>query len=228
MFFPERITRISSADKVLEIGPGADPHPRSDVLLELAYESPDDYAKQFGHDRKLVTDKKVIFYDGKKFPFGDKEFDYVICAHVIEHVEDVEGFLSEIFRVSKRGYMEYPLAYYEYLYNFNVHLNYVKLNNGVLNYMKKSESSLDEFRPLQDFFRGLQMKGHMEMVDELLPQFMEGFEWEKPFEAKRVNSLAQVCFTELNFPPVKEKPLTTYGSKRLLKEFLKSMTNRIR
>jgi len=127
MFFPQRITKIKESDKVLEIGPGADPHPRSDVLLELEFESQEDYSRQFGHDRKLETKKKILFYDGKSFPFKDKEFDYVICAHVLEHVEDVESFLSELFRVSKRGYVEYPLAYYEYLYNFDVHLNFVKL-----------------------------------------------------------------------------------------------------
>ena len=44
----------------------------------------------------------------KKLPFKDKEFDYVICAHVIEHVNDPVMFKSEIERIGKAGYIELP------------------------------------------------------------------------------------------------------------------------
>ncbi len=223
MFFPQRITKIKESDSVLEIGPGADPHPRSNILLELEYENEEDYARQFGHDRKLETEKKVVFYDGKKFPFKDKEFDYVICAHVLEHVEDVEFFLSEIFRVAKRGYLEYPLAYYEYLYNFDVHLNFVKFDDGILKYMKKSESHLQEFKPIQDFLFQSLIKGHSKIIDDLIIYFMEGFEWEKPFAVRHVSTIADVCHKQIDLPRVTERPLHTFGPKRLLKELLRSV-----
>lgn len=38
-------------------------------------------------------------YDGQSFPFADDEFDYVYTSHVLEHVTDLEGFLSETGRV---------------------------------------------------------------------------------------------------------------------------------
>ena len=44
----------------------------------------------------------------QKLPFKDKEFDYVICAHVIEHVNDPVMFKSEIERIGKAGYIELP------------------------------------------------------------------------------------------------------------------------
>jgi|TARA_B100001057_G_C22643317_1_gene869111 hypothetical protein len=44
----------------------------------------------------------------EKLPFKDKEFDYVICAHVIEHVNDPISFKTEIQRVGKAGYIELP------------------------------------------------------------------------------------------------------------------------
>ena len=44
----------------------------------------------------------------KKLPFNDKEFDYIICAHVIEHVNDPIFFKKEIERVGKSGYIELP------------------------------------------------------------------------------------------------------------------------
>ena len=41
-------------------------------------------------------------------PFADKEFDFVIASHVIEHVEDFEFFIKELERVSIKGYIELP------------------------------------------------------------------------------------------------------------------------
>ena len=41
-------------------------------------------------------------------PFKDKEFDYIIASHVVEHVEDISYFLNELSRVGKRGYIEVP------------------------------------------------------------------------------------------------------------------------
>ena len=42
-------------------------------------------------------------YDGKKLPFPEETFDLVACFHVIEHVKDDISFISEIFRVLKKG-----------------------------------------------------------------------------------------------------------------------------
>ena len=55
-------------------------------------------------------DKNFIKLDPQKktLPFKDKEFDFVIASHVIEHVENVENFIGEIERVSKQGYIELP------------------------------------------------------------------------------------------------------------------------
>ena len=56
------------------------------------------------------------FYKGRKFikitedklPFKDNEFNFVIASHVIEHVENFEFFISELERISKKGYIELP------------------------------------------------------------------------------------------------------------------------
>lgn len=52
--------------------------------------------------------KKFIKILDKKLPFKDNEFDFVIASHVIEHVNDFEFFVSEIQRISKKGYIELP------------------------------------------------------------------------------------------------------------------------
>ena len=53
-------------------------------------------------------DKKFIRLTEKKLPFRDKEFDFVVASHVMEHVEDVDFFIKELERVSKKGYIELP------------------------------------------------------------------------------------------------------------------------
>ena len=53
-------------------------------------------------------DKKFIRLTEKKLPFKDKEFDFVVASHVIEHVEDIDFFIKELERVSRKGYIELP------------------------------------------------------------------------------------------------------------------------
>ena len=53
-------------------------------------------------------DKKFIRLTEKKLPFKDKEFDFVVASHVMEHVEDIDFFIKELERVSKKGYIELP------------------------------------------------------------------------------------------------------------------------
>ena len=44
----------------------------------------------------------------ERLPFNDKEFDYVICSHVLEHVNDPVFLKNEIERIGKSGYLELP------------------------------------------------------------------------------------------------------------------------
>ena len=37
------------------------------------------------------------------YPFANDEFDEIVCRHVIEHVPDVLGFVSELHRITKPG-----------------------------------------------------------------------------------------------------------------------------
>jgi ubiquinone/menaquinone biosynthesis C-methylase UbiE len=53
-------------------------------------------------------DKRFVRLTEKKLPFKDKEFDFVVASHVMEHVEDVDFFIKELERVSKKGYIELP------------------------------------------------------------------------------------------------------------------------
>lgn len=44
-----------------------------------------------------------VFYDGKKIPFADNEFDSVFSSEVFEHIFNIDEVLPEIHRVLKPG-----------------------------------------------------------------------------------------------------------------------------
>jgi ubiquinone/menaquinone biosynthesis C-methylase UbiE len=49
----------------------------------------------------------------KKLPFKDKEFDYIILSHVLEHVPNLLEFKDELVRIGKSGYIELPTKLYD-------------------------------------------------------------------------------------------------------------------
>lgn len=55
-------------------------------------------AAKFDYYRKDVTR-----FDGKTIPFEDNYFDNIICTEVLEHVEDYQTLIDEVYRVLKPG-----------------------------------------------------------------------------------------------------------------------------
>ena len=109
--------KIKKSDLVLEVGPGHNPHPRSNVLIEKFI---NDNTHRCG-DIVVRRGQKLLNYDGDNMPFMDKEFDYVICNHVLEHVDDPIAFCKELSRVGKRGYLECPSIIGEFLFPKDSH-----------------------------------------------------------------------------------------------------------
>lgn len=204
MFFPENIKHIKSNDYVLEIGPGGTPHPRSDILLEKIYNDPDEAKGQRGYALPLKNKykEKIVYYNGTLFPFKDKEFNYVICSHVLEHVEDVDVFLSEIMRVGSKGYLEYPTIYYDYIYNFPEHKTFLFQKNNILYWMPKSESGLYNFSPVHLLFYESLISGNSEFIEILKPWMFQGFEWEEKILHQKTGLISELTYTkkEITFP----------------------------
>ncbi len=64
----------------------------------------DDFEESF----KKVNLKYTQIFPDQKLPFQDKEFDFVILSHVMEHVPNLIEFKNEIERIGKAGYIELP------------------------------------------------------------------------------------------------------------------------
>ncbi len=106
-----RNLNIDRNANVLDVGCGDFPHPRANVCVDKFEDS--NYHR--GSDLKVLKNQKFVNASGEKLPFDDKSFDYVICCHVMEHVEDPQSFVNELARVGKRGYLEIPSLIGEFL-----------------------------------------------------------------------------------------------------------------
>ena len=82
--------------KILDIGCGYRANKNASVIADIQDFS--DFYKE----------KKFVKIERKNLPFEDKEFDFVIASHVIEHVDDFEFFIKELERISSKGYIELP------------------------------------------------------------------------------------------------------------------------
>lgn len=83
-------------------------YPYPEMLTALGIEIPDEFKKRYPE----VT---VISYNGGTFPFENKSFDVCWSNAVIEHVGNRDrqlSLLTEIKRVSKRGFITTPNKYF--------------------------------------------------------------------------------------------------------------------
>lgn len=73
--------------KILDVGCGANKHPGA-----------------IGLDNNPRTKADVLHDLGQfPYPFPDNEFDLIVSNHVVEHVPDAMGFITELHRITKPG-----------------------------------------------------------------------------------------------------------------------------
>ena len=92
----ETLLQENTSWKVLDIGCGYTANKNATVVCDVQDLS------------NIYKEKNFVKLTSNILPFKDKEFDFVIASHVIEHVKDVEIFIKELQRVSSKGYIELP------------------------------------------------------------------------------------------------------------------------
>lgn len=145
--------KIKSSARVLDVGSGHNPHPRANVIVDKFVDN--NYHRASGI--KVLNKQEFVNADGENLPFRDKEFDYVICNHVLEHVDNPVKFLSELSRVGKMGYLETPSLIGEYLIPKESHKWLILEINNEMVLVDKSlvgfQSSHDFGKVFQDYLR---------------------------------------------------------------------------
>ena len=137
--------------------------------------------------------KKFIKINGKNLPFKDKEFDFVIASHVIEHVEDFEFFMKELERISTKGYIELPSRLGDNLIfeNKNDHVwwfAYDDVNNQIV--ASKRNQLVDPFMTVS----------MGKLFEEIFREsFVLELAWEEKIEYKIDNKIRLDDFTKISF-----------------------------
>jgi len=147
-------------------------------------------------------DKNFVKLENKHLPFKDKEFDFVIASHVLEHVEDLGFFITELERVSKKGYIELPTMLGDNLVfeNKSDHIwwfTFDDINNIII--ASKKNQLIEPFvtvstaKNLEEIFRD-------SLVIELF--------WERKIEYKIDNKIRNEKFKQISFIKLMKKYLS--------------------
>lgn len=124
-------------DLVLEVGGGNRPMARSDVLCDLGEYG--DAARYGGSmPTGTVADRPFVYADAHRLPFRDHAFDFLVSAHMLEHLADPAGFLEEARRVAPRGCIITPSELFEKLIAERTHHWYVSTDGDRLSMRAKS------------------------------------------------------------------------------------------
>lgn len=107
---------------VLEVGSGENPHPRANVLVDrFLFDN-----TERGGDIKLDA-RPMVVADAHHLPFRDQAFAYIICSHILEHMDDPPQFVRELERTGAGGYIGCPSEIAERLFHWSFHRWYVNL-----------------------------------------------------------------------------------------------------
>lgn len=76
-------------------------------------------AQAFGFS-SVLAESMMLLSEGDKIPFPDEHFHIAVSHQVIEHVPEIYGYLSEVYRVLVKGGL-FHICCPEYRYCFEVH-----------------------------------------------------------------------------------------------------------
>jgi len=132
---------------VLDLASGADGFKVAKVFADIV-----DYKEYYPDNRFVQT-------EASETPFEDGEFDFVIATHIAEHVVDPIKFCKEMARISKRGYLETPLPFFD---------NIVLGNSNPLPHGHAWWVTFDDDR------HGIVFKPRVSLVEEMITPFQNG------------------------------------------------------
>jgi SAM-dependent methyltransferase len=173
---------IKPGEQVLDIGSGGYPFPYATHLA-------DRYEGETTHRAEPLVKTGLPFQrcNVEKLPYADKEFDFVYCSHVLEHVKDPAQACEELMRIGKRGYIETPTRMSDVMLNFiclkDHHRWHINLLGDTLVFMEWADKERRD-TGVSDFFVMLQSKyknSFQELVHRQRDLFVNMLLWHDRF-----------------------------------------------
>ncbi len=145
-FIKKAASQYSPKGTLLDFGCGIKPYrflfPHISKYIGLEYDSPENRS----------ASKADVFYDGGGVPFKDGELDCVLCTQVLEHTNNPDFYLKELYRVMKPGgvaILTIPFMWQQHLkpYDFFRYTEFgarylIENNNFFIELMEKNPKGL--------------------------------------------------------------------------------------
>lgn len=149
---PDRVTDLNDAclneilqnikgESVLEAGCG------KGFLAKKLSEKFNVTAVDFVLDAKLVSNNPQIDFAAanlEKLPYGDGQFDTVVCTHTLEHVPDIQKAVAELRRVARERLIVVVPKQRPYKYTFDLHFHFFPYKHSLLMAMGKTNNVCKE------------------------------------------------------------------------------------
>ena len=167
---------------ILDIGCGFGAHEKATVICDVQDLS------------KFYKNKNFIKLDGNILPFKDKEFDFVIASHVLEHVKEIDIFIKELERVSSKGYIEVPTKLEDNLVfeNKKDHIWHMEFDD--INYELIISKKIQYFEPL------LTVSSIKKLSEIFRQSLVLELYWEKHIKYKKIEEIDIIQkFSRLSF-----------------------------
>jgi len=104
---------IQPGDKVLDMGSGGWPFKQATHLADMHPGKTSHRMEDLQRDHR-----PFVVIDAQQMPFLDKEWDFIFCSHVLEHLDRPGEACRELMRVSRKGYIEVPTRLSDVMLNF--------------------------------------------------------------------------------------------------------------
>lgn len=133
---------ITPGDKVLDIGGGNHPFKFATHILDSKGE---EFEKQRSGEPLALREGQILIEGTTNIlpQFKDKEFDYVYCSHILEHVFDLPQCLDEISRIGKRGFVALPYGLFDFFQVVEDHRWFCEYRDNTLVFRRRLEDDSD-------------------------------------------------------------------------------------
>jgi SAM-dependent methyltransferase len=139
---------LSKAQRVVDLGCGARPHPKATVAVD-AFLEPEHRTLGAGPviDPNAFEKSNVRFVqaDIANLPFADKEFDFAYSHHVFEHLPDPKKACAEMCRIARAGAIITPSIFSEVAFGRPYHLWLVIARKDTLLFIQKTDRENCQF-----------------------------------------------------------------------------------
>lgn len=129
----------------------------------------------------------------QKLPFDDNMFDFVICAHILEHLRNPFRVVAEINRVGRAGYVGSPSIFTEVFWNWSEHKWLIIPVDDMLYFIWKKQNLATSFG---DFFHNACAKNYnfnrMRMEERNLQLMYTRFIWKDELRIKELKKIENI------------------------------------